>query len=184
MKPTDLQAAGWHQSAVDFVARLARDRGSRSQLRRATTPPALYGIELAHGLVDALGLATPRRSPTAILEQERAYRLASLLAWLPEDAGSVAESFGAAMRRDNRVSPLRFGRLLRTRKPSELQQQFRRALAQIKYRCHPGELAHLFLRWHTESVQRGVAYEYFQTSAPEPFETEKSVDATATAEQE
>lgn len=186
MKPYDTPTRRWWEVASRFVhPQLSGDRGARARLRRATTTEALYSIEAAHTLVAGLGLMTPaaseRPSARQLREQGLAYRLASLLAYLPEDAASVGTEFGKQLGQENGLSKLRFARLLRVREPAARYQEFRRALAQIKYRCHPGELALLFLRWDSEAVQRGVAYEYFQTSAPDPIAHPASPVAAAAA---
>lgn len=173
-KQTD---AIWRKAASGFVHQeLPKDRGSRARLRRASTPESLYSIERAHGLVARLGLNDTRDA-----EQELGYRLASLLALLPETPVGEQASFGQLLGRENVYSKLRFARLLRARKPADRYQQFRRALAQIKYRVDPGDLAVIFLRWHTEEVQRAVAYAYFQTSAPTELSSDESSAATVVA---
>lgn len=178
MKVTHRSAGRWREVARRFVGQdLPKDRGSRARLRRASTCEALYSIERAHQLVAAFGLAD-EHEPL----QELGYRLASLLALLPEDAASTQGSLGQALGRENVYSKLRFARLLRSRKPADRYQQFRRALAQIKYRVDPGELAQVFLQWHTDAVQRGVAYEYFQTSAPDALADDTSNPSSAPAE--
>jgi CRISPR type I-E-associated protein CasB/Cse2 len=168
----------WRSIASRFVREeLPKNRGSRARLRRATTPETLYGIERAHGLVARLGL-----NDTSDAEQELGYRLASLLAFLPEQPSGLHAGFGQQLGHENVYSKLRFARLLRARKPADRYQQFRRALAQIKYRVDPGELAVIFLRWHTEEVQRAVAYGYFQTSAPAAQSFDDSDDSSAATE--